>query len=143
LELHKAALQKDTLQQYSLALRFICLLRGNQTSKQDLSPYIPQTLQTILDDINVNFASIKDLDYFAEKYFISLSTLQRLFKKHLHTTPKMYIETKRLAYSRQLLKQGVSVFDACMQAGFPDYSNYIRLFRNRFGMTPKRYQENK
>ena len=143
LDLHQAAMQQDELNQYALSLRFLCLLRGQQSTDLDVESYIPSTLQTILDDINVNFISIKNLDYFTEKYFISYSTLQRMFKKYLHTTPKLYIETKRLAHSRMLLKQGVSVLDACMQSGFSDYSNYIRLFRNRFGITPKRYQDNK
>lgn len=143
MELHNAALQKDDFQQYYFAIRLIYLLRDTPTSNQNVNKSIPQTLQTILDDININFANIKSLNYFTEKYFISESTLQRMFKKHLHTTAKVYIETKRLAHSRLLLKQGVNVFDACMQAGFPDYSNYIRLFRKRFGTTPKHYQENK
>ena len=102
---------------------------------------IPEKLYEILDDINKNFTEINTLDYFTEKYFISQSTLNRLFRQHLNTSPKTYLETKRLAYSRILLKEGKSVFDACMLAGFPDYSNYIRLFKTRFGITPKRYRD--
>lgn len=142
LNLHKAAVQDDSFQEFYLALQFVHLLRGDTILSESSTSYIPQALQTILEDININFTDIKNLEYFTEKYFISQSTLQRMFKKYLHITPKMYIETKRLAYSRVLLKQGVSVLDSCMQAGFPDYSNYIRLFRNRFGITPKKYQEN-
>ena len=143
LDLHQAAIDQDDLKQFYLSLQFIHLLRSYKTAQQDDVAYIPQLLKDILEDINVHFSSIETLDYFTEKYFISQSTLQRLFKKYLHVTPKIYLETKRLAYSRVLLKQGISVLDACMQAGFPDYSNYIRLFKNRFGITPKRYQENK
>ncbi len=141
LQLHQAAIESDALQQYYLAIRFVYLLRGTPVTPQDSAKYLPENLKRILDDINVNFANIKSLEYFTEQYFISLSTLQRMFKKYLHTTARTYIETKRLAYSRLLLKQGVSVLDACAQSGFPDCSNYIRLFRKRFGITPKRYQE--
>ena len=52
----------------------------------------------------------------------------------------MYIETKRLSYSRLLLNSGKSVLAACMESGFPDYSNYIRLFKGRFKITPNQYK---
>ena len=65
----------------------------------------------------------------------------RLFKEHLNTTPKTYLESKRLVHSQILLKEGKSVLDACMESGFPDYSNYIRLFKRRFGVTPKQYKD--
>ncbi len=102
---------------------------------------IPKQLKEILYDIDANFKSINSLSYFTDKYFISQSTLNRLFKTYLHTSPKYYIETKRLANSRRLLKRGESVLFACMESGFTDYSNYIRLFKNRFGITPKQYKD--
>ena len=52
----------------------------------------------------------------------SLLSLRYLYK----------IESKRLSYSRLLLNSGKSVLVACMESGFPDYSNYIRLFKKRF-----------
>ena len=102
---------------------------------------LPTILKDILDDIDVNFKDIKSLSYFTQKYFISQSTLNRLFKQHLHTSPKYYLETKRLAYSRILLKKGATVLNACIESGFTDYSNYIRLFKNRFSITPKQYRD--
>lgn len=141
--LHRAAEEKDRLKEIYSALHFLHLL---QSGIKNNSPCIhrqtlPETLQNVLSDINKRFTQIRSLTYFTEKYFISQSTLQRLFKKYLHTTPKLYIETKKLAFSRMLLKQGYSVFDACMQAGFSDYSNYVQLFKRRFGITPKRYRD--
>ena len=65
-----------------------------------------------------------------------------MFRKYLKTSPKSYLETKRLAYSRILLRQGKSVVDACAESGFSDYSNYIRLFKRRFGITPNKYRDN-
>lgn len=108
---------------------------------ESLTSDIPQALTNILNDININFAVIPSLQHLVDKYFISHSTLSRLFKQYLRTSPRMYLETKKLAYSRMLLKEGKSVFDACMLSGFSDYSNYIRLFKNRFGITPKQYRD--
>ena len=97
-------------------------------------------LKKILSDIDDNFKSIRSLEYFTEKYFISESTLNRLFNTYLHMTPKKYVEAKKLAHSRYLLKSGSTVLSACMESGFSDYSSYIRLFKKRFSITPMQYR---
>lgn len=101
---------------------------------------LPTLLQTLLQDIEENATRIRELSYFRDKYFISGSTLGRLFRRHLGTSPKMYIETKKLSHACRLLREGRSVTDACLEAGFSDYSNFIRLFRARFGKTPMQYK---
>jgi AraC-like DNA-binding protein len=101
---------------------------------------VPTVLTQILKYINENFKKIQDTYEIVSKFFISKSTLLRLFKKYLSTTPKLYLETKKLAFSRILLKRGESVQDACFLSGFTDYSNYIRLFKNRFNITPGKYK---
>ena len=93
---------------------------------------------------NIHFATkYISHTYLTKKYNISSSTLNRLFNDNLQTSPKLFLETKRLAHSRKLLREGNSVMDACMKSGFPDYSNYIRLFKKRFNMTPNQYKNQK
>ena len=132
----------EDLTKFSL---FISMLEifANNVSQDNIEEVIPAILKEILDDLNDNFTTINSLDYFTKKYNISSSTLNRLFKDHLSTSPKLFLETKRLAYSRTLLRKGESVMDACMKSGFPDYSNYIRLFKKRFNVTPNQYKKNK
>ena len=130
----------DPLKQRILALEFLWIMQNSHPTEKLEMDKVPTVLRRILTDIDENFQKIDRLEYLTDKYYISKSTLGRLFRTHLHTTPKQYLEAKRLAYSRMLLKQGYCVLDASVAAGFPDYSNYIRLFRRRFGMTPKQYQ---
>ena len=137
-KIHKASASKDVQGEFVFASQFIYLLSNK--SYVTSTTVIPKNLQNILDYINTNFAYINSIDNLANKFFISRSTLCRLFATYLRTSPKLYLETKRLAHSRKLLKEGKSVFDACMEAGFPDYSNYIRLFKKRFGVTPNHYK---
>lgn len=101
---------------------------------------LPEELQMILDDISKNLSRVHELSYFLEKYNVSSFRLRELFRKYFQMTPKAYLENRRLAYSRELLREGRSVTDACVESGFPDLSNYIRLFRTRFGMTPSQYR---
>ena len=126
---------------------FLLLLQILETLGKSLShtlapQQMPPELKAILADINDNFLAIKGLEYFTEKHFVSQSTLNRLFRTYLHTTPGLYLEAKRLAHSRLLLKKGKSVLAACMESGFSESSNYIRLFKKRFGITPGQYREN-
>ena len=140
--LYEASEKKDAYAQQYLILEMLAIFR-RFVSGEDASSEMPAMLKAILSDIEENFATVRSLDYYTEKYYISSSTLNRLFKKYLRTTPKMYIESKRLSYSRLLLNSGKSVLAACMESGFPDYSNYIRLFKKRFDMTPKQYRDSK
>ena len=141
-ELQRVSETGNKRRQFFLFMEMLALFSKNMELPQaEIHEHIPDLLINILDDIHENFTQINTLDYFTEKYLISKSTLGRLFKSYLHTTPKLYLETKRLAYSRQLLKEGQSVFQACTTAGFPDYSNYVQLFKRRFGLTPKKYRD--
>lgn len=140
LQLSKSTEEKDEKARFVTLLDILQIFEKNMASDYTLTN-VPHVLSEILNEINKNFTSITSLNYFTDKYFISQSTLNRLFKHHLHTSPKMYLETKKLAYSRMLLKEGMPVADACALAGFSDYSNFIRLFRLRFGITPNKYRK--
>lgn len=133
--------EKNERQQFYLMIEMLEIFR-HSIAKENGGHDMPPLLQAILADMNANFKTISTLGYFSQKYFVSQSTLNRLFKEYLHTTPKLYLETKRLAYSRVLLREGKTVLTAAMAAGFADYSNYIRLFKKRFGITPRQYQKN-
>ena len=138
-QLKTATEENDTRRQFYLLLELLDIFAKSIPTQSQNQP-LPPVLKSILADIDEQFTTITHLQFFTDKYFISQSTLNRLFHNHLHTTPKLYIETKRLAYARQLLKQGKSVLSACMEAGFPDYSNFIRLFKRRFNTTPRQYK---
>ncbi len=126
--------------EFSLLLQILDTL-GKSLACALAPQQMPLELKAILSDINDNFLTIKGLDYLTEKHFVSQSTLNRLFRTYLHTTPGLYLEAKRLAHSRLLLKKGKSVLAACMESGFSEPTNYIRLFKKRFGITPGQYRE--
>lgn len=140
-ELKDATDDADLNRQFYLMLEILSIFRKS-LSVNTASQSIPPMLEAILSDIDRNFVNISSLDYLRNKYYVSASTLNRMFKVNLRTTPKMYLETKKLAHSRVLLKKGKSVLSACMESGFTDCSNYIRLFKRRFGMTPGQYRAN-
>lgn len=131
----------DKLEFFSLAMQLFYLLTKQKRKfpKTTQPNALPQQLKHILKYVNEHFASIQTIDELQNQFFISRSTLQRMFKTYLHVPPHQYLETKKLSYSRILLKHGKSVVAACMESGFADPSNYIRLFKQRFGITPRQY----
>lgn len=138
-DLREASEAGDMHVQYYRMLELLHLYR-RFAKKEAREETLPPLLRDILAEIDEKFCTLHSMQYFAEKHYISVSTLGRLFRTHLHTSPQRYLETKRLAYSRLLLREGRTVQDACMSAGFSDYSNYIRTFKSRFGITPGQYR---
>ena len=103
---------------------------------------LPQSLKNILDYISKNFVTIKTVNQIADHFGLSLSTLERYFKKNLAMTPKRYLEDKKLQNARDLLLQNQSVTYACYESGFDDYSHFITIFKKRFQTTPFQYKKN-
>ncbi|MEM7381315.1 MAG: AraC family transcriptional regulator [Bacteroidota bacterium] len=60
----------------------------------------------------------------------------RIFKAVFGLPPHQYIIRKRLEKASQLLKQGASVSDTCLDVGFSSTSSFCRLFKAHFGTTP-------
>lgn len=72
-----------------------------------------------------------------DKYYLS-----HLFKKETESSIFQYILVKRIALSKELLSQGYTVTEACQQAGFNDYSNFIRSFKKITGYSPGQFKKN-
>ena len=134
--------EKDEIKTLYLMLEMIDIFSKEIGATSPVSS-MPPLLKSIVGDINENLTDINSLNYFTKKYSISSSTLNRLFKDNFNTSPKLYIENRRLTLARIMLKSGESVISACMKSGFPDYSNFIRLFKRRFGITPNQYKKKK
>ena len=131
----------DRLSAFTYILELIRIVSKNSPKAESTeSSSLPATLKCVLEQINSRYAEIVSVEELCQENFVSHSTLCRLFKKHLRTTPSLYLETKRLAQSRILLRKGMSVTDACTKCGFSDYSSFIRLFKKRFGITPNAYK---
>ncbi len=102
---------------------------------------LPQNLFQIIKYIDNNYSGDCDIKQLTEVFFISRSTLNRQFKKHLNISPSKYIESRRISAAKELLEKGESVQNVCIKCGFNDYSHFIALFRKKFGITPYKYSK--
>jgi AraC-like DNA-binding protein len=71
---------------------------------------------------------------------LSPRVLERRFRAELGTTPRRWVQERRLERARQLLERGATVQEACAGAGYEDLPSFVRLFRRRTSWTPGRYR---
>lgn len=103
---------------------------------------VPYPLSAILDELRKSYREPIRMAEMAERYFISQSTLNRLFHTYLRISPYTYLEHLRLAHAKRLLAAGQDVTATALECGFSDSSHFIFLFRRRFGITPGKYRKN-
>ena len=103
---------------------------------------VEQKLQVVLEYIEQNLSEKLTLDSIAEQVNLSKYYLCRLFVKHLNISPRQHIIQKRIAKSKQLLKQNLSmqVVDIAYDCGFASHSHFNRQFNKNVGMSPKAYR---
>ena len=103
--------------------------------------YENQNLVKALNFINENYHKELTLEIIAKNIFISQNELCSIFKKHLGTTVKKYITSRRITKAKLLLKKGKTVSETAALCGFEDYSSFIRAFGRVTGMSPGKYKK--
>ncbi|WP_181990941.1 AraC family transcriptional regulator [Enterococcus asini] len=80
-----------------------------------------------------------DLNEICKRFYISKSTLTRVFKNNVGMTPSKYLGYVRIIEARKLLKEGYSIKAVAVKVGFSDDSTFIKKFKNIQGISPKQY----
>lgn len=84
-----------------------------------------------------------DVEAFASQMAVSRSTLNRKIKAITGTSPKAFIRSMRLKRAAHLLASSdFPINEIFFQVGFYDASNFSRIFKKEFGVTPSQYREN-
>lgn len=91
----------------------------------------------IIKYINENLATIKNLDEICRQFFISKTQLNRNFKRMTGSTVWEYIITKRLLLAKEYLRTGITATISCEKSGFSDYCSFFKLYKKKFGISPK------
>lgn len=123
-------------------LRFFQILENSApASRMEMRENLPEDVAAALEYVEGHLCEDLDVRHLAEVCHVSVNTLERHFKESVGDSPIAAIRKKRLIASMMYLRSGESVTDAARKSGFPDYSNYIQLFRKHFGMTPGKYKK--
>lgn len=139
IDFYKQNLNENEFKQVSILLikeLFFNLSIYKEKNKQysALSPILSQALSYI----NENLFTIKSVEEIAKRLFVSSSFLFRIFKKELKTSPKKYINDKRLLSAQNLLCLGKTPMEIFEECGFNDYTAFYRSYVNFFGYPPSK-----
>lgn len=104
-------------------------LSKSDVLEEQVMLYISRHLQD-----NLTNQEIADYFQFNKDY------LNRRFKQYCGCSIHSFINQKRLEYATQLLKRGVPLNELASKSGFNDYTNFYKLFKQTYGVTPKEYK---
>ncbi len=97
-----------------------------------------EPLTSIITYINDNLSSELVPDKIAEKFYISRSKLDKLFRSKMASSVWKYITAKRMLLAKNLLDEGKKPTDIYEQCGFNDYVTFYRAYKNHFGVSPRK-----
>ncbi len=131
---------------YCLSLLAQLLILINRTALRasqdpDSRGNTDSTVYRILTYINDHYNDDLNLDFLANKFFISKYHLSREFNRVVGTSVHRYILQKRLIMARQMMATGVPTSEVYQHCGFGDYSNFYRAFRKEYQVSPREYLE--
>ncbi|MCT4599073.1 MAG: AraC family transcriptional regulator [Vallitalea sp.] len=91
--------------------------------------------------INENIESNINIKQLANDLNMSESNFSHLFKKITGIKPVQYIKDKKLELALQYLRND-SVTEVAFNLGYSNISYFIKIFREKYNMTPKQYKLN-
>ena len=128
----------DSISSLSVFFQLIEML--GHTNHPIASSNYPDNFQEIIQYTQNHFSDIKSIRELADRFYISQSTLGRMFQRYLQVKPLQYLEAIKLSGACRSLCEGKSVTEAALTNGFSDTSYFITRFRNYFHMTPNQYK---
>ncbi len=122
-------------------LTMILLMAYNAPLASDVtsSDTYPKMIQDVLTYINENFTNDISVQSIAAALNVSRSRICHVFKDFMGTSLWNYVITRRIQYSRDLLRSGMSITDACYECGFQSYAHFSKEFKKVLGVSPGRY----
>ncbi len=87
--------------------------------------------------INENITQPLTLDLLSEQFYISKYYMCRQFKKRIGMSIAKYITHKRIMLVRELYSSGKNLTEACIDAGFGDYSSFYVAYKKLTGTSPR------
>lgn len=130
----------DTLCQQLLIAVNRDILRSRTATEARDSYRVDPKMEEILKYITANLETELSVDVLAKRFYLSRYYLMHRFKAVTGYTVHQYISQKRLLRAGELIRAGMPVMKAAEQAGFSEYSTFLRAFQNTFHMSPREFR---
>ncbi len=87
-------------------------------------------------------SNLISLEYVAEKVHKNPSYISKVFKNEFDCNFSSYVTDRRLEKSKELLADPlVKVYEIAEVLGWADVSNFIKVFKKKFGISPDEYRK--
>lgn len=111
-----------------------------QKRKQEEAVY-PEWLMNLLACMADETFVLKSIEEISQSTYFSHGYLSRQFKHYMNMSLKQYVVERKLAYSCNLLTNSKeSVEEIALRFNFSTRSNYIKAFKEKYGITPHKYR---
>jgi transcriptional regulator GlxA family with amidase domain len=92
-----------------------------------------------VDLLHANAGAPLNLALLAAHASVGRYQVIRDFRQVLRMNPGDYLRYVRLANARKMLRNGATLIEAAIDAGYSDHSHFSRVFKRVFGYTPTHY----
>lgn len=96
-------------------------------------------LNAVREQLHAKLKFPPSISELARSAGLSVPTLQRGFRKAFGVTVHSYVQEERMEAARAALASGKSVADAAKDAGYRSRTTFSKLFKERFGVSPRSY----
>ena len=115
-----------------------CISAIASVKKAEVHPIIKK----VCDYIDENLAKDISLEETADFAGVSIFYLSKLFKEEKGETFINFVSDKRLEKARQLLEStDLSIKEITAEVGYNDQNYFSRIFKNKYGLSPKEYRK--
>ena len=136
----KDTYSKDILICHTHSLFYLILRNSDSCITVDVGNKL---IEQAVAYIRENFASDITLSALAKKFSVSPEHFSRMFKKETGLGFSKYLNSLRLQYAEQLLKnaEDINITRVAENCGFEDSNYFSKKFKEVYGISPKKVQK--
>lgn len=99
-------------------------------------------IRAMLTFVQTHYDQPLQVDQIADSASVSRRECLRLFRRVLDTSPMRYVTDLRIGQAKRLLSEtGLPLLAVANRCGFSDESYFIKVFRERTGVTPAKFRK--
>lgn len=134
------SLAANQLMQYFLLILFRYLIQTRAVAFGPLNALADDKLMRAVTGMHRDPGKPWTLEQLADLASMSRATFARQFKERMGKTPADYLTDWRISVAQSLLAKAVPIKSVATEVGYSSAAVLTRIFKQRVGMTPKRWQ---
>ena len=133
-----ALLAESFLMQLLIALNRDVL--PEPAAEDDVAYRFDPKMEEVTRFVGAHLAEDLSITRLAGEFYLSRYYLMHRFKEVYGVTIHQYIRQKRLLRAAEEIRRGTPVLKAAVEAGFNDYSSFLRAFQAAYGVCPREWR---